>query len=326
MKRDTNLPPQPASRGGWGVLPPSAGLTHPATVGGPSSYPLWHGRCRPAHLVFTNGPARRDEVLLGVAGRLAGMAGAAVRVACLYVSPPPGELEVVRRLSPAGTASAVEDICDRLFRAARTLAGRTGLPVTPELLIGPTDPTLTEYVRVQEFDLATAASGATWLSLWGGGPWYAVARQRPVLVVGPGVSESWPARPRPTGEVVVALDGTASAEEVLAPAASLCRLLDARLTLLRVIPPGGAGDSVDQCREYLLDLGRLFRRHVPAVRTVVASGRAADAVLAVQRATGAVVALAAPARSRLSALTPGRLAVRVLRGSTAPVLFYRPTR
>lgn len=38
------------------------------------------------------------------------------------------------------------------------------------------------------------------------------------------------------------------------------------------------------------------------------------------------VALAAPARSRLSALIPGRLAVRVLRGSTAPVLFYRPTR
>jgi nucleotide-binding universal stress UspA family protein len=198
--------------------------------------------------------------------------------------------------------------------------------VTPELLFGPTQATLTEYVRVHEFDLVTAASGTRWLSLWRGGNWYAVAKQRPVLVVGPGVSESWHARPRPTGEVIVTLDGTASAEEVLAQAATLCRLLDARLILLRAVPPGGAGDSADRCRQYLLDLGRLFRRHVPAVRTVVALGRAADAVLTAQRTTGAVVALAAPARSRLGALTPGRSAVRVLRGSTAPVLFHRPTR
>jgi nucleotide-binding universal stress UspA family protein len=64
---------------------------------------------------------------------------------------------------------------------------------------------------------------------------------------------------------------------------------------------------------------------VPAVRTIVATGRPADIVLGLQRATNAVVTLAAPARSRLAAVTPGRLAVRVLRESTAPVLFYRPT-
>jgi hypothetical protein len=33
------------------------------------------------------------------------------------------------------------------------------------------------------------------------------------------------------------------------------------------VPPGGAGDAVGRCRQYLLDVGRPFRRHVPAVRS-----------------------------------------------------------
>jgi nucleotide-binding universal stress UspA family protein len=275
--------------------------------------------------MLTNGAAPREEVLLGVAGRLAGRAGAAVRVAHLYDSPPAGELEEIRRLAPAGAGGPVGDICAGLFLAARTLAGRTGLPVTPELLIGPGDPTLTGYVRAHEFDLVTAAAGNTWLSLWRGGPWLEVARQRPVLVVGPGVSPDWGTGSGPAGGVLVVLDGTAAAEEALAPAAALCRLLDERLTLLRVGPPAGGERAAARCHQYLLGVGRLVRRHVPAVRTVVTSGRPADAVLGVQRATGAVVALAAPTRSRLAARTPGRLGVRVLRGSTARVLFYRPT-
>jgi nucleotide-binding universal stress UspA family protein len=273
---------------------------------------------RPSHLVLTNDAGRREETLLAVAGRLAERAGAAVRVAHLF-DPPPGDLEVVRHLSPAYRAGPADDVCDRLFRAARSLAGRSGRPVTPELLVGPVDPTLTEYVRVNAFDLVTASSGNSWRTLWGG-PWFEVARRRPVLVVGPGVSESSTAEGLP-GEVLVVLDGTEGAERVLAPAAALCRLLDARLTLFRAAPSEEAGD---RCHRYLLALSQFVRRGVPAVRTVVATGRTAGAVLSLQRTTGAVVALAAPVRSWLGGITPGRLGWRVLRGSTAPVLFYRP--
>jgi hypothetical protein len=262
-------------------------------------------------LVLTNDAGRREEALLAVAGRLAARAGAAVCVAHLF-DPPPGDLEVVRRLSPACRAGPAHDVCDRLFRAARSLAGRSGVPVTPELLVGPIDPTLTEYVRVNEFDLVTASSGSSWRTLWGGGSWFAVARRRPVLVVGPGVSGSSTAEGLP-GEV---------AERALAPAAALCRLLDARLTLLRAAPSGEAGD---RCQRYLLALSQFVRRDVPAVRTIVATGGTAGAVLSVQRLTGAVVALAAPVRSWLGGVTPGRLGWRVLRRSTAPVLFHRPT-
>jgi hypothetical protein len=275
---------------------------------------------RPSHLVLTNDAGRREETLLAVADGLAARAGAAVRVAHLF-DPPPGDLEVVRHLSPAYRAGTAHDVCDRLFRAARSLAGRSGLPVTPELLVGPAHPTLTEYVRVNEFDLVTASSGNSWRTLWGGGPWFEVARRRPVLVVGPGVSGASTAEGLP-GEVLAVLDGTEGAERALAPAAALCRLLDARLTLLRAAPSGEAGD---RCRRYLLSLSQFVRRGVPAVRTVVATGVTTCAVLSVQRMTGAVVALAAPVRSWLGGVTPGRLGWRVLRRSTAPVLFYRPT-
>lgn len=276
-------------------------------------------RAAPEHLVVTNDAAEREDVLLGVAGGLAERAGGSVRIAHVYAPPPASVLWHV----PVDHGRPVTEVCDRLLRSARDLAGRTGLRVAPELLIGPINPTLTQYVRTNAFDLVTASAGNTWLSLWGYGAWYELARQRPVLVVGPGTSRSWAERPGPSGEVLAVLDGAAWDEAQLDPAVALCRLLDARLTLLRTGPTGPA--HVASYR-HLLDLARLVERRVTAVRTVAASGPPAEAVLAVQRATGAVVALSAPAGAWATAAGPGRLAARVLRGSTAPVLFHRPTR
>ncbi len=316
MKRDAMPPSRPGPREAWeDRRPPPAAATDEV----PDPTRLRDRPVRPVHLVLTNGAAGRADVLLGVAGRLAGRAGAAVRVAHLYTPPPPGDPGAVRLLSPASRGGPAADVHDRLARAARSLADRTGLPVSPELLTGPA---LAQYLRANEFDLVTVAAGGGWLPLWAGGLWHDFARWRPVLVVGPGVPASWSAATR---DVLVPLDGTAGAEAAVAPAVSLCRLLDARLTLLAADRPGRAGDSADCRHQYLLDVGRLVRRHVLAVRTVVASGRPAGAVLTVQRATGAVVSLTAPARSWLGASPPGRLETRVLRAATAPVLFHRPT-
>lgn len=325
MKRDVNSSSRAEFREAGKAWRPPAGVPDRVTDGTPVPSPRRGRGTRPAHLVLTNEAERREDVLLGVVGRLAERAGASVRVAHLYNPPPPGDLGVVGSLTPTWAAGAVGDVFDRPCRAAQSLADRTRLPVSPELLVGPAHPTLTEYVRANEFDLVTVSTGNTWLSLWKGGPWLEVSRRRPVLAVGPGVSRSWSDGRDPAGGVLAVLDGTVAAEESLAPAVALCRLLDARLTLLRVTPTDGTGRSADRCHGYLLDVGRLVRRHVPAVRTVVATGRAADAVLNVQRSTGAIVSLAAPTRSWLASFTPGRLGVRVLRGSTAPVLFYRPT-
>jgi nucleotide-binding universal stress UspA family protein len=125
---------------------------------------------------------------------------------------------------------------------------------------------------------------------------------------------------------LVPLDGTEGAEEAIGPAVALCRLLDVRLTLLRASPPELPDNSGDRAAAgYLLEVARLIRRYVPAVRTIVSSAWPVDAVLEVQRATGAVVSLAAPDASWLAAFFPGPLEARLLRNATAPVLIRRPS-
>lgn len=320
MKRDQVLFDR--FREPWEVRrpPPASDADESPPVGSVDPFSPAGPLADPAHLVLTNDAAGREDALLGVAGYLAGRAGGSIRVAHVLESPPAGELDDVRRLAPTDHGGPVAEACDRLFRSARALAARTRLPVAPEVLVGPIGPTLTDYIRVNEFDAVTAATDATWLALWRGGVWSRVARERPVVVVGPGVSRLWPADAGPPREVLAILDGTAGAERILAPASALCRLLDARLTLLRVRPHDRA-----ECDRYLPGVAERVRRVVPAVRTIAAAGAPAAAALAVQHATGAVVALCAPAASRLAAWNPGRLAVRVLRASTAPTLFYRPT-
>ena len=275
---------------------------------------------RPAHLVLLNGAEDRVDVVLGVARQLARQAGAVVRPAYLHTPPPPGDLENIRLLSAAALGGSVADASGRLAQAATDLARRSERPAPPELLIGPADPVLAGYLRANEFDLVTVGTEGPTLPVWAGGLWSVVAGSRPALVVGPRVSPHWAAGQ--TGEVVAVLDGTAAAEAILAPAAALCRLLDGRLNLLRAPRP----ESTYECHRYLSDVAHRIRRDVPAVRTVVTARPAAEAVLNFQGATGAIVAVADPARSWPAARVPGRLAAHVVREATAPVLVHRPAR
>jgi hypothetical protein len=277
----------------------------------------------PTHLVLLNGAEDRMGAVFGVAGEFARRAGAAVRAAYLHTPPPPGDMESIRLLSAASLGGPAAHACGRFVRTSGGLAGRARLAVLPELLFGPADPTLAGYLRANEFDLVTVTTDGSRLPLWAGGLWSVVAGWRPVLVVGPNVGPLWSAGSGPSGEVVAVLDGTAAAEAVLAPAASLCRLLDGRLTLMWVGRAAPA-DSGAECHRYLLDIAGRVRPDVPAVRAVVSARRPVEAVLSVQQATGAVIAVARPVRSLLTALTPGRAAVRLLRESTGPVLFHRP--
>lgn len=144
-----------------------------------------------------------------------------------------------------------------------------------------------------------------------------------MLLVGPGVADDWPAGGREPREVLVPLDGTLDAEEAIAPAVSLCRLLGARLTLLGAARRGDRAER--HARRYLADLAGVLLGHAPAVRTVLTPLPLAHAALTVQHATGAVVSLAAPVRSWLAVTDAARLGRRVVRAATAPVLFTRPT-
>jgi nucleotide-binding universal stress UspA family protein len=154
----------------------------------------------------------------------------------------------------------------------------------------------------------------------------------PVLVLPP--REMAPAViPEPSlNEVLIPLDGSPLAEQALAPALELARLLEAPCGLLRVVQPHssgrGSGDlpEVAKAEEYLGGVAAHLREGGLRVRTqVVVARHAAEAIRKVAAAqTDSLIALATHGRAGLSRLLLGSVAGKLIRAATSPLLVYRP--
>jgi len=157
----------------------------------------------------------------------------------------------------------------------------------------------------------------------------------PVLLVRP--SEK-PARttPEPVLEnILIPLDGSKLAEQVLEPAAELAQLMEARLSLLRVVEfrsssgDRGAASLPDRSEQerYLERVAARLREQGLQVGTrVVVARHAAEAILEEARVHGAdLIALATHGRGGLKRLLLGSVADRLIRGAALPILVYRPT-
>jgi nucleotide-binding universal stress UspA family protein len=140
-------------------------------------------------------------------------------------------------------------------------------------------------------------------------------------------------------KVLVSLDGSALAEQVLEPALELARLAEGGCTLLRVVeihsslpdsPPGSPGRPgevhVEEARAYLEGIARRLRDRGVAVQTRVVVGRdVAETILAQARQQGSdVIALATHGRGGVQRLLFGSVADKVIRNTWIPVLVYRP--
>ncbi len=163
----------------------------------------------------------------------------------------------------------------------------------------------------------------------------------PLLLVPPQEGEPLPAEVR---HVLVPLDGSEQAEQILGPALDLAGLLVAAVTLLRVVEPpavpdhhwgghaaGGADPKLLQqleadARGYLERVVIGLEGRAPPVTTrLVLNRRTADAILAeAGMRPGTLVALATHARAGVARLVLGSVADKVIRGAVAPVLVYRP--
>ncbi len=163
----------------------------------------------------------------------------------------------------------------------------------------------------------------------------------PVLLVRPGMDA-----PRPCDEpcfkrIVVPLDGSRLAESVLEPAVDFARLMDARLTLLQVLPPPYIFDTVEthaaphtsgyaRMREdagaYLARItGELAGRGVQATAQVLVDPRPAHAIgRFAQESHGELIALATHGRGGATRLLLGSVADKVVRTAPVPVLVLRP--
>jgi nucleotide-binding universal stress UspA family protein len=152
--------------------------------------------------------------------------------------------------------------------------------------------------------------------------------------------------------ILVPLDGSSLAEQVLEPAASVARAMGAQVTLLRVVQPLVLGNydpgelvavglrpavlhQLEQIQAELVKAaegyldgvaGRLRARGLTVRTAVVASEQPAVAILDEVRARGCdLIALATHGRSGLARMFLGSVADKVIRGATVSVLIHHPT-
>ncbi len=159
----------------------------------------------------------------------------------------------------------------------------------------------------------------------------------PVLLVSAVCTQIW-AEDQPL-RVVVPLDGSDLAAEVLGPARDLAVTLGSELLLLAVVEPiavypyqyleaiGDVAEVQDaQARLYLDKLVAELRiSGGPAVSTRIVHGDAAAQICSVAREVGAgAIAMATHGRSGMARLLLGSVATRTLHQSSVPVLIYRP--
>lgn len=234
-----------------------------------------------------------------------------------------------------------------LTSVANRVAERAGVSARTELLDGAPAMALATYAREMEVDLIVMTThGRSGLSrVWLGSVADGVVRRSgvPVLLMRPShdevdLSEEFQAR-----HVLVPLDGSELSTGVLGPATWLGSLYGARYTLLRVIlpvpllrAPAPMPDNLfaeqlaqqqdAHAREELAVAAGVLRDRGLDVEAAVVSHAVPAAGILEFAASHAVdlIALATHGRGGWSRLALGSVADKVLRGSTLPVMLYRP--
>jgi nucleotide-binding universal stress UspA family protein len=233
---------------------------------------------------------------------------------------------------------------------------RIDCPKTSEVMHGEVSAMLCDLAATGEYDLVVMAThGRSPLGrFWMGSVADEMIRHAtlPLLLVRPpDVPAKLEAEPD-LGRVVVPLDGTELAEQILEPAADLAALVPgAELVLVRavrpVLPidvtPEGMGSSTEaehllhemesmqeevrrEAETYLATVARRLEARGLRVRThVVVEERPAEAILGEAEAEHAgVIALETHGRGGLSRLFHGSVTDKVVRGAHVPILVHRP--
>ncbi|HSM61830.1 MAG TPA: universal stress protein [Longimicrobiales bacterium] len=249
--------------------------------------------------------------------------------------------------APEGIAvKPLEEASERYLSAVEgRLAQAEAFDFTTELLHGPVEAVLAERIEASGVDLVVMATHGKgpFSRFWLGSVTDALIRRVtcPVLLVRP--SEEDVERPGHEGfrHVLVPLDGSAAAEQVLEPATTLGAVYDARYTLLRVatltIPlpliedPGSLVPMLEKQEKerattYLAQVAEPLRERGLSVETTIPSAvHPAEGILSY--ATRNLVDLVAVTTQGSGGVNRGRMgsvADKVIRGSEAPVLVLKP--
>lgn len=298
-------------------------------------------------LVPLDGSAIAEDAL-GRAVALAQRCNAGIDV--LIVREPPLIPVEAMRASADGHLDA-----SYIERIARDLSAETSLAVTCGVMDGTPAEAIRERAKHVNADLIVMTThGRTGLSrAWLGSVADAVMRNSsiPVLMLRPKEAErNGVAAPDPFEHVLVPLDGSAVAADILSVATDLAAVDGARVTLLRVVPPVPLTMAIDSAMplvaaptipdeeatahlaaEISTQVGELARQihdrtKLSVDAEVSISERTAEAINSFAVAHGNdVIAMSTQGRG-VSRLLIGSVADKVLRSTALPVLLRRSTR
>ncbi len=236
-----------------------------------------------------------------------------------------------------------EEEGEYLAGLSQRLSARAPLALSTAMLGGPVPVALERFVREGDGDLLvmTTHGRGPLGRLWLGSVADTLVRRagKPVLLIHAVEGEPAALEAEPLVErVLVALDGSSLAEQVLPHAADLARLLGAALDLFSVVTPamvtGGAfglrpgaaaGDTIEAAQSYLQRLATTIQPGLKVETHATTAADPAAAICAAAAIRGAgLLALATHGRSGISRLVAGSVAERVVHNTFLPVLLLRP--
>jgi len=226
------------------------------------------------------------------------------------------------------------------------LVARSDLTITADILHEPHAHATAARVAVTDTDLVVLATHHNGLARFRLGDIIdALVRWHPAPILSLRTADAAPDPESPLRfqRMLIPLDGSALAEQILAPAVALGTVMEAAYTLLYVVEPYGfvSGDPVPytsrlddaalaheeaEAQEYLNGIALLMRSERLQVQTLVAVARDARTAIwqAARQQDSDVIAMTTHGRGGLSPLLVGSVAMHVLRDSHLPVLLYRP--
>jgi nucleotide-binding universal stress UspA family protein len=270
-----------------------------------------------------------SEQSLPYAAALARRSGAALRLAYVHTPLLLGEGTLYLGTPDVHLWSEeqkyLREVADRL-RAAKVEN------VSARILEGPIAESLREYALAESSDLVvmTTHGRGPFSRFWLGSVADELTHRLPMPLLLIRTREEKPAPVEPAfKKLLVALDGTPAAEEVLTPISGLAKLTGASLTLLRVLPVQPAEIASTSLwaegQTYLKRIAASVREKGIGVETrLFANAHPAAAILEEAESGGYdLLALATRARRGLPRLFLGSVADKVVRGATLPVLVHR---
>ncbi len=208
--------------------------------------------------------------------------------------------------------------------------------VTTELLDGPTTEMLEGYTQRNGVDLIVISShgrgGMSRLTLGSVTDSLIRHTQIPVLVVKAAPSYLNPRAPAEIKRIVVPLDGSTLAEQILPSVASLAVLEGASLTLLHVLVLSGEGkgasrgSDIEVARAYLTRITDSLRWRNLSINTKIVVGVDVAQTIAdyARRQKADLIAIATHGRGGLARMVRGSVADELTRSATPSMLVLRP--